>query len=61
MLGPSILVAGPPFCTGCAFHARRQAKAKFAASFGLAVAGIELWIVAALTAMGCYLMWIEQG
>jgi hypothetical protein len=61
MLGPSILVAGPPFSMGYAFHARRQARGKFAATFGLIVAGVELLILAAFTVMGCYLMWLEMS
>jgi hypothetical protein len=61
MLGPSILVASPPFCTGYAFHARRRARGRLAATFGLILAGLELGILAALTAMGCYLMWLENS
>jgi hypothetical protein len=61
LLGPSILIAGPPFSAGYALHACRSAKAKFAARFGLAMALLELLILAALLAMESYLMWVENS
>ena len=52
MLGPSILFASPPFCTGYACHACRQAPARFAARAGLALAGAELFVLVALMVYG---------
>ena len=52
MLGPSIVVASPPFCTGYALHACRRSGGRFAARFGLALAGVELLILAALMVIG---------
>jgi hypothetical protein len=52
MLGPSILMAGPPFCTGYAFHASRHARARFAARAGLILAGVELAILVSLMVVG---------
>jgi hypothetical protein len=48
MLGPSILLAGPPFSTGYAFHACRHAGPKLAACGGLALAVLELLALVAL-------------
>ena len=61
MLGPSMLIASPPFCTGYAFHTYRRSGPKFPAMFGLALAGVELFILAALTAMASYLAWVENS
>ena len=48
MLGPSILFASPPFCTGYAFRACARARAKLAARVGLVLAGVELLALLAL-------------
>lgn len=52
LLGPSMLVASPPFCTGYAFHACRYAKARYLARAGLVVAAFELLILVALMIVG---------
>ena len=52
MLGPSIIFFSPPFCTGYAFHASRRARARTAARFGLALAGIELLVLVSLMVYG---------
>ena len=45
-------MATPPFCTGYAWHACGRAKAKFAARFGLLLAGVELLLLIALMIIG---------
>jgi hypothetical protein len=53
LLGPSILIAGPPFATGYAFHVcRRHACPKIAAFAGLGLAVIELLALVALMIYG---------
>jgi hypothetical protein len=54
LLGPSILIAGPPFSTGYAFHACGHARAKFPARFGFALAGVELLVLIALMIFGLF-------
>jgi hypothetical protein len=51
MLGPSILFASPPFCTGYAFNAWRQATASVPARVGLILAGVELLGLLGIIAM----------
>jgi hypothetical protein len=48
LLGPSILFASPPFCTGYAFHASRHAGARFPAFVGFILAALELLILIVL-------------
>jgi hypothetical protein len=52
LLGPSILFASPPFCTGYAFNACRRARARLAARAGLVFAGVELLVLVALMVIG---------
>jgi hypothetical protein len=47
-----MLLAGPPFCTGYAFHACRRARAKYAARAGLFLATVELLILLGLMVIG---------
>ena len=54
MLGPSILMAGPPFCTGYAFHACRGARSKYTARAGLFLAAAELLILIAFMIRGLF-------
>jgi hypothetical protein len=51
LLGPSILFAAPPFCTGYALHACARAKAKTAARIGFVLALAEMLFVIVLTVM----------
>ena len=48
MLGPSILVASPPFSTSYACYACFRAKARIVARVGLALAAAELLFVTVL-------------
>jgi hypothetical protein len=43
-----LLVAGPPFCTGYAYHAWRRAQGSALAAAGLVVALLELLALAGL-------------
>jgi hypothetical protein len=52
LLGPSILLAGPPFCAGYAFHSWRRAEKSLAARGALALAIAELVTLLALMAFG---------
>lgn len=52
LLGPSILMASPPFCTGYAYYACRGARAKYPARAGLVVAAVELLTLVALIVRG---------
>jgi hypothetical protein len=52
LLGPSILLASPPFTTGYAFHACRHAEAKVAARLGLVLAVVELLGLVTLMVVG---------
>jgi len=54
MLGPSILLFSPPFCTGYAFHACRRSGPKNAARLGLALAIAELLFVVAIVILSVY-------
>ena len=51
MLGPSILLISPPFCTGYAWHACRRGDAKTAARLGFALAVTELLFLLILMAL----------
>ena len=52
MLGPSILFASPPFCTGYAFHACRRTQAGLVGYLGLAIALVELLVLVTLMIYG---------
>jgi hypothetical protein len=54
MLGPSVLMFGPPFCTGYAFHACRRGDVKTAARLGLALAIAELLFVVTMVILMVY-------
>ena len=54
MLGPSVLMFSPPFCTGYAFHACRRGDVKTAARLGLALAIAELLFVVSLVILMTY-------
>jgi hypothetical protein len=54
MLGPSVLMFSPPFCTGYAFHACRRGDVKTAARLGFALAVAELLFVATLVVLMAY-------
>jgi hypothetical protein len=45
-------MAGPPLCTGYAFHASRWAGARYPAYFGLALASVELLFLLTLMVVG---------
>ena len=54
MLGPSVLMFSPPFCTGYAFHACRRGDVKTAARLGFALAVAELLFVVTMVVLLVY-------
>jgi hypothetical protein len=52
LLGPSILFASPPFCTGYAWYAVKNGGAKAVGRVGFALAAVELLAAISLIIVG---------